>query len=106
MKKFILVLAMALFGTTAMADGGRHHRHRHHNPHNFHHHHWHHNHGWIAPAILGGAVVYLATRPERVLVQPETVVINPQYVVVDGVTYQKQIVVVDGIAREVLIKVQ
>lgn len=102
MKKFILVLVMALFGTTAMADGGRH---RHYNPHNFHHHR-HHSHGWIAPAILGGAVVYLATRPERVIVQPEMVVVNPHYVVIDGITYQRQIMVVDGIAREVLIKVQ
>jgi hypothetical protein len=34
--------------------------------------------GWVAPAIIGGAVVYAATRPETVIVQQPPVVVQPQ----------------------------
>jgi len=46
--------------------------------------HWHHGHrgvnhwGWIAPAVIGGAVVYAATRPSVVVQQPPSVVYVPQ----------------------------
>jgi len=44
-------------------------QHRHH-MHNHHHRgHWNHTHGWIVPALIGGAVVYAATRPDPVIVQ-------------------------------------
>jgi hypothetical protein len=31
--------------------------------------------GWIAPAVIGGAVVYAATRPQVVVQQPSVVVV-------------------------------
>ena len=34
--------------------------------------------GWVAPAVIGGAVVYAATRPQTVIVQQPPVV-QPQY---------------------------
>jgi len=35
--------------------------------------------GWVAPAIIGGAVVYAATRPDPVIVQqPPIIVQQPQ----------------------------
>jgi hypothetical protein len=38
--------------------------------------------GWVAPAIIGGAVVYGVTRPETVIVQqPPIVVQNPPVIV-------------------------
>jgi hypothetical protein len=34
--------------------------------------------GWVAPAVIGGAVVYAATRPTVVVQQPPSVVYVPQ----------------------------
>lgn len=35
--------------------------------------------GWVAPAIIGGAVVYAATRPDPIIVQqPPIIVQQPQ----------------------------
>ena len=34
--------------------------------------------GWVAPAVIGGAVVYAATRPQTVVVQQPQVVYVPQ----------------------------
>jgi hypothetical protein len=68
MKKYLLVLILSLASLSASAQ-------------------WHHqghwqrgyNGGWnwIVPAIIGGAVVYTATRPETVVVQQPPVVIQP-----------------------------
>jgi len=80
-------------------------QHRHH-MHNHHHRgHWNHTHGWIVPALIGGAVVYAATRPDPVIVQqPQPVVVTNQYMVIDGITYKKELMVINGIYQEVWVK--
>ena len=70
MKKLLFVIALMLT-STAQAQ-------------------WHHGHGhrgygggwnWMVPAIIGGAVVYGATRPDTVVVQqPPVYVQNPPVV--------------------------
>jgi hypothetical protein len=70
-----------------------------------HHHHQHRqsNWGWVAPAIIGGAVVYGLTRPDTVIVQqPPVYIQRPEIVVIDGVTYIKQYQIINGITTEVL----
>jgi hypothetical protein len=64
---FASLLAMsALFSTPAHADGWRH---------GGGHYVWRGpNYGWVVPAVIGGAIVYEATRP----VQPNVVVVQPQ----------------------------
>jgi hypothetical protein len=109
MKHFVIGLVAALGLTTAsqtLAGPHGHHGHRH-----YHQRHWHNPapHHWIVPALIGGAVVYAATRPDPVIVQqsaPAPIVVNPQYVIIDGITYKKEVMVVNGIAQEVLIRVQ
>lgn len=107
MKKFVIGFLSSLLLTvsTAAIAGPYGHGHRHHG-HHFHHRHWHHNHGWIVPALIGGAVVYAATRPDNVIVQPAPVVVQNQYVVIDGITYKKEIMIVNGVHQEVLVRVQ
>ena len=87
MKKLVALILIAL-STTAMAQ------HRHHRPH-------HHGHGWgwVVPAVIGGAVVYAATRPP-VMVQPPT-----DLVYIDGIAYRRQLMLVNGVYQEVLIRI-
>lgn len=105
MTKFILGFLGAVFLTMSTAVAGPyHHGHRPHMQHR----HWHSPpaHHWIVPALIGGAVVYAATRPDPVIVQPAPVVVQNQYVVIDGITYKKEIMIVNGVQQEVLIRVQ
>jgi len=107
MRKFVIGFVGALglcFASVAEAHG------RVHNNHHFHNRHWHHNHGWwVAPAIVGGITTYALTRPyiidRPVVVQNPVTVVDPQYVVIDGITYQKSTMIVNGVQQEVLIKV-
>lgn len=55
MKNFLIGLSL-LLATTAHAQ---HRHHGHHGHHGHHHNHW----NWVAPAVIGGAVVYGLTRP-------------------------------------------
>ena len=102
MKTLIAILTL-VFSSTAFAQ---HHGHRGHHGHfKPHHPHWHHSHGWIVPAIVGGAVVYAVTRPSPVIVQqPQQVVVTNEYMVVDGVTYKRELMVINGISQEVWVK--
>ena len=94
MKSLLIGFALAL-GLTATNTSAQHrYHHKHWHPH---YPTWHHNHGWIAPAIIGGTVVYLATRPQQVIAASNVVVI-------DGVTYTRQIMFVNGIETEVLVR--
>jgi hypothetical protein len=71
MKKLVAILLLVLTATTAMAQ---HHGHRH--GHGY----WHRGHNgwtWVVPAIIGGAVVYGATRPDPVIVQQQPVIVQP-----------------------------
>ena len=99
MKKVLAIILLGL-SSTAFAQ---HHGHRWHHGHH-HHRHWHSNHGWVVPAIIGGAVVYAATRPAPVVVQQPTVVLQPNQVVIDGVLYTKQIMIINGVETEVLVR--
>lgn len=70
MKKFLAIAVLALATVPALAQ--------HHHGRGHHHRTWHPNHGWVVPALIGGAVVYAATRPDPVIVQqPPVVVQNP-----------------------------
>lgn len=64
MKKVLLVLAL-LFASTAQADGWRH---------GGGHYVYRPGFGWVVPAVVGGVIVYEATRP----VAPNVVVVQPQ----------------------------
>lgn len=83
-----------------------------------HHGHYHHHHhggggwGWVGPALLGGAVVYAATRPPVVVQQQPVIVQQPPIVVqqpadivyIDGIAYRKQLMLVNGAYQEILIR--
>jgi len=100
MKKLIAILTLTA-SSLAMASP-HHHGHRHHR-------HWvgppvHH---WVVPALIGGAVVYAATRPDPVVVQQPVIIqqpLQPNQVIIDGVVYTKQIMIVNGIQQEVLVR--
>ncbi len=97
MKKLLVVLLLTV-STGAFAQ---HHgfKHKHH-----HNRHWHHNHSWVLPAVIGGAVVYAATRPDPVIVQQPTIVLQPNQVILDGVIYTKQTMIINGVHQEVLVR--
>jgi len=80
--------------------------------HTQHHHHGHrhggHGWGWVAPALIGGAVVYAATRPPVVVQQQPPIVLQqpPEEIVyINGVAYRKQIMVINGVTQEVLVRI-
>jgi hypothetical protein len=60
--------------------------------------------------VIGGAVVYGLTRPapvviqQPVYIQQPVVVDQPQVVIIDGVVYNKQTMIVNGVSQEVLIR--
>jgi len=67
--------------------------------------------GWVAPAVIGGAVVYGLTRPAPVVVQQQPVYIqqsvidqSAQVVIHDGIVYTRQVMVINGVAQEVLLR--
>jgi hypothetical protein len=60
--------------------------------------------GWMAPAVVGGVVVYAITRP-LVVQQPPVMSLSPSDVVyIDGVPYRKQLVLHNGYYQEVLVR--
>lgn len=99
MKKILASLLLSVLAVSANAQ----------------HHGWRHGHGgyyggngwgWIAPAVIGGAVVYAATRPP-VVVQQQPVIVQQQpvdVVYIDGIAYKKQIMVINGQYQEVLVR--
>jgi len=96
MKKLLLTSLLA-FAMPVMAQ--HHHGMRHFD------HHRQSNWGWVAPAVIGGAVVYGLTRPAPVIIQqPPVYVQQPEIIVIDGVTYIKQYQIINGITTEVLIR--
>ncbi len=66
MQKLFIILTLCLAGTA----------HAQHRPYPHHHHHHGGSWGWVVPAIIGGAVVYGATRPSTP--PPPTVIYVPQ----------------------------
>lgn len=73
MKKLLSVLFLVM-STTAFANPYHGHGLRHHG-------HWHGGYGnWVAPAIVGGVVTYVLTRPQPapVVVEQQPVIVQPQ----------------------------
>jgi hypothetical protein len=99
MKQLLLVLLMCI-GGMAFAHGPGGYR-----P-NYHQYHHHNRADWIVPALIGGAVVYAATRPV-VVQQPPVAVTSPpsDIVYIDGVAYRRQLMLVNGAYQEVLIRI-
>lgn len=99
MKK--LLAFIFLTASSAVLAAPHYHGHRHHG-----HRHWHSPpaHHWVVPALIGGAVVYAATRPDPVVVHQPTLVLQPNQIIVDGVVYTKQIMIINGIQQEVLVR--
>ena len=99
MKKLLAFLLLT--SSTLAFASPHHHGHRHYG-----HRHWHSPpvHHWVVPALIGGAVVYAATRPEPVIVQQPAVVLQPNQVLIDGVVYTKQIMIINGVQQEVLMR--
>ena len=100
MKRIVagIILAFVAVAANAQHHGWGHNRH-----------HGHHAGGngwrWVVPAVIGGTVVYAATRPPVVVQQPIIVQQQPvDLVYIDGVAYKKQIMVINGIAQEVLVR--
>lgn len=78
MKKFLTILFLTI-STGVFAHG-----------YNGYHHHYHGGYsggwGWVAPAVIGGAVVYAATRPPVVVQQPPVVVQQPPVIMQQNCT--------------------
>ena len=98
MKKVLagLILIATAFSANAQHNGWRHGHHSGYYGNNS----W----NWVAPALIGGAVVYAATRP--VIVQQQPVIVPPptDIVYIDGIAYRKQVMVINGQYQEVLIR--
>lgn len=68
MKKFLVASIIGLTALGAQAHGYEHHGYR--GGYGF---------GWVAPAVIGGAVVYAATRPPVYVQQPPVIIQPPVY---------------------------
>jgi hypothetical protein len=107
MKRTLIAITLAA-GLVAPALAQHHHGMRHFDHHAHRGSGW----GWIAPTIIGGVVGYeIARANQPVYVQPNPVYVQqaPAYVqyptvVVDGVAYTRQIMIVNGVSQEVLIR--
>jgi hypothetical protein len=99
MKKLLTAIILASVAVTGFAQ---------HRP-GFHHHYGGGGWAWVAPAVIGGAVVYGLTRPSPppVVVQQPPVVVNqqPTVVYIDGIAYTKQWMQINGQWQEVLVRI-
>jgi len=105
MKTKILAAVLAMAPLSGMAQHHQGFRHF------DHHQHYRGGLGWVAPAVIGGAVVYGLTRPAPVIVQQPPVYIqqpiivdSSQVVIIDGVSYIKQAMIINGVTQEVLVR--
>ena len=101
MSKFLSGLFLLMLSLSASAQHGYHR----HSGHTVYHVHKHYPHDWVVPAIIAGAIVYSVTRPP-VVIQQQPVVVQPQPVVIyiDGVAYTRQMMQINGVWQEVLIR--
>jgi drug/metabolite transporter (DMT)-like permease len=105
-KNIIIGIIASLVGTAALAGPNQAHRHH---GHGHGHGHWHspHVHHWAVPALIGGATVYALTRPDPVVVQRPIIIqptLQPGQVVIDGVVYTRQLMIINGVQQEVLVR--
>jgi len=99
MKRLLTILTFVT--SSAFAGPNGHHGSASHSPHHRHHGGgW----GWVAPAVIGGAMVYAITRP--LVVQQPPVMSPPlsDVVYIDGMPYRKQLVLINGYYQEVLVR--
>jgi len=101
MKKILLALAVLAITGTANAQ--------------WHHHGYYRGYGcggcWVAPAVIGGVIGYELSHPAPVIVQQppvivqqQPVIVNPEIRYIDGIAYRVQIMNINGINQEVLVK--
>jgi hypothetical protein len=99
MKRLLAGLMLSVLAVSANAQhhGWRHGHHGHHGGSSW---------GWVVPAVIGGTVVYAATRPPVVVQQQPVIVQQPpaEVVYIDGIAYKKQVMVINGQAQEVLVR--
>jgi len=109
MKKIIIGLLLAVIGSTALAQN----RYGHwNNRHHFHHRPVIVEHDWVTPLIIGGifgaVIMREVNRPTVIIQEPLPVVVNEPLplnaVIIDGKTYIRQMMQIDGIWREVLVQ--
>lgn len=103
MKKTLVGIVLALATGTVVAQHG------HYRPPVYQYNHGYNNNAWIAPLIIGGVVgAVIARETAPVVVQQPPVIIQQPLpsnaVIIDGQFYVKQIMRVDGIYREVLVR--
>lgn len=94
MRKFLAGIFLVMLSSNSLAQHG------HYRPH----YHVYNDKDWIAPLIIGGfmgAIIARETQRPPVIVQQP---LPPNAVIIDGRVYSKQIVLVDGIYREVLVR--
>jgi len=108
MTKFIVGFITSLMLTMPSLSLAQH-RHGHNHFHHHHHHRYNYNNAILGAAVLGGVVTYVMTRPEPAVVYssslPSPVIVQPQAdVIIDGVAYKKQVMLINGVYQEVLVK--
>lgn len=98
MKKILAILVFSASVLSAQAGPYNHH----------HHHHGGHGSNWVAPLVIGGVIGYAVSRtnePPVVVQQPPVIVQQPQDVVyLNGIAYRKQLILVNGVYQEVLVR--
>lgn len=104
MAKKIFLSFLLMFSSVAFAGPYHHHGHRH-GYHNHFNHNW-----WVGPVLAGSVLGYALSRPQTVIVEsPQPVIVQPQVrvspsIIIDGVEYSKQIMIINGVQTEVLVR--
>jgi hypothetical protein len=99
MKKFLVGIVLIIAASSVVAQ------HWHHRTPIYNYYHGHPN-DWVAPLIIGGIIGAVITR-ETIVQQPPVIIQQPlpsNTVIIDGQIYVKQIMQVNGIYREVLVR--
>ena len=104
MKKVLIGLAIAATAFSANAQHTSNSMIRGHGWQGPQHHHHSRGNNWIIPALIGGAVVYAATRPQ--IVEQQIIIQQPSVdvVYINVIAYRKQVMVVNGQYQEVLVR--
>lgn len=105
--KIIIAGLLLMFSGVSFANPNQHYGHRHWNHHHWHNkHHWQHRHNWVIPALIGGAVAYAATRPAPIIFNSQPIIQDSNYILINGEIYTKQIMFINGVEQEVLVRIQ
>jgi hypothetical protein len=104
MKKVLIGLAIAVTAFGASAQHTSNSMIRGHGWQGPQHHHHARGNNWIIPALIGGAVVYAATRPQ--VIEQQVIIQQPlvDVVYINGIAHRKQIMIVNGQYQEVFVR--